>query len=190
MITFLGLPMRIRYNSPVILTFSLGAVFVYLSTRVAPALKPLFELSPGFSFSSPVSWLTLCSYTLGHADAAHLIGNLAFILLVGPLVEEKYGSGRTVAMMAFTALLTAVLQLLLFPEGILGASGIVLMLIILSSWTNFRSGEVPLTFILVALLFLGREVFDAFRPDHISQFAHVIGGATGGVFGLLIGRRR
>ena len=93
-------------------------------------------------------------------------------------------------MMAFTALVTAVFQLLLFPEGLLGASGIALMLIILGSWTNFREGEIPLTFILVALLFLGREVIDAFRPDQVSQFAHIIGGATGGVFGLLIGRRK
>jgi len=42
----------------------------------------------------------------------------------------------------------------------------------------------------VALLFLGREVVDAFQPDQISQFAHIIGGITGGLFGLLLGRRR
>ena len=182
--------MRIKYNSPVILTFSLLAMAVYGLTRVIPSLQVLFALSPGFSAFSPISWLTLFTYTLGHAGAAHLAGNLAFILLVGPLVEEKYGSWRTLAMMGFTALVTAVFQLLLFPEGLLGASGIALMLIILGSWTNFKSGEIPLTFILVALLFLGREVIDAVRPDQVSQFAHIIGGATGGVFGLLIGRRK
>jgi len=182
--------MRVRYNSPVILTFSLAAIAVFGITRLVPGLRAMFALSPGFSATSPVSWLTLFTYTLGHAGAAHLAGNLAFILLVGPMVEEKYGSWRTLAMMAFTALVTAVFQLLLFPEGLLGASGIALMLIILGSWTNFKSGEIPLTFILVALLFLGREVIDAVRPDQVSQFAHIIGGTTGGVFGLLIGRRK
>lgn len=182
--------MKLRYNSPVILTFSLTAIVVLLVTKAIPGLQTLFVLAPGFSALSPVSWVTLFSYTLGHAGAAHLAGNLAFILLVGPLVEEKYGPRRTLAMMAFTALITAVLQLLFFPEGLLGASGIVLMLIILSSWTNIKSGEIPLTFILVALLFLGREVIDAFRPDQISQFAHIIGGTTGGLFGLLLGRRK
>ncbi len=177
--------MRVRYNSPVILTFSLAAMAVYAVTWSVPGARALFELSPGFSVMSPLSWLTLLSYSLGHASAGHLAGNLAFILLLGPLVEEKYGSMRTLAMMAITALVTAVLQLLLFPEGLLGASGIVLMLIILGSWTNFKAGEIPLTFILVAFLFLGREVIDAFQPDQISQFAHLVGGVTGGVFGLL-----
>jgi membrane associated rhomboid family serine protease len=181
--------MRVRYNSPVILTFSLVAMAVFAVTWLFPGLRLVFELSPGFSVLSPVSWLTLFSYTLGHASAGHLAGNLAFILLVGPLVEEKHGSMRTLAMMAVTALVTAVLQLLFFPEGLLGASGIVLMLIILGSWTNFRAGEIPLTFILVAVLFLGREILDAFKPDQVSQFAHIMGGVAGGVFGLFTGRR-
>lgn len=115
--------MRIRYNSPVTLTFSLTAILVYVLTKVVPGLQALFVLSPGFSVLSPISWLTLFSYTLGHSGAAHLAGNLAFILLVGPLVEEKHGSGRTLAMMSFTALVTAILHLLLFPQGLLGASG-------------------------------------------------------------------
>jgi membrane associated rhomboid family serine protease len=181
--------MRIRYNAPVILTFSLLAILVYGLVRLFPGLGGFFVLGPGFDLTSPLWWITLFSYALGHAGAAHLLGNLSFILLVGPLVEEKYGSRRTLAMMVLTILVTALLQRLLFHEGLLGASGIVLMLIILSSWTNFRAGEIPLTFILVALLFLGREVFQAFRHDQISQFAHIIGGLTGGVFGLLFGRR-
>jgi membrane associated rhomboid family serine protease len=182
--------MKIRYNSPVILTFSLVAILVYVLNALLPGTRGLFILAPGFSFASPIWWVTLFSYVLGHAGLAHLVGNLSFILLVGPLVEEKYGAKRTLAMMALTALVTAVLQLLFFDEGLLGASGIVLMLIILSSWTNFKAGEIPLTFILVALLFLGREVIQAFRDDQISQFAHIIGGLSGGAFGLWFGRRR
>lgn len=181
--------MRIRYNSPVILTFSLAAILVLVLNTVVPATRALFVLAPGLSFLSPLRWVTLFSYVLGHAGAAHLVGNLSFILLVGPLVEEKYGSGRTLFMMGLTALVTAILQLAMFDEGLLGASGIVLMLIILSSWTNFKAREIPLTFCLVAFLFLGREVLQAFRDDQISQFAHIAGGLTGGVFGLWYGRR-
>jgi membrane associated rhomboid family serine protease len=182
--------MKIRYNSPVILTFSLAAILAYALTTMVPVARALFVLTPGLSLASPIFWLTLFSYVFGHAGLAHLVGNLSFILLLGPLVEEKYGPGRTLAMMALTALVTATLQLLLFNEGLLGASGIVLMFIILSSWTNFKAGEIPLTFILVALLFLGREVFQAFRDDQISQFAHIIGGLSGGAFGLWFGYRK
>jgi membrane associated rhomboid family serine protease len=182
--------MTIRYNAPVVLTFSLLSIAVLVLTALAPALRAFFVLSPPFSFASPVSWLTLFTYVLGHAGAVHLAGNLSFILLVGPLVEEKYGSWPTLAMMAATAAVTAVLQVLLFPTDLLGASGIALMLILLGSLTNFKAGQIPLTFVLVALLFIGREVIEALKPDQISQFAHIVGGVCGGLFGLWLGPRK
>jgi len=87
-------------------------------------------------------------------------------------------------MMFITSLITGVLNVLLFPTALLGASGIVFMFIILSSITNLQKGEIPLTFILISVLFLGKEVLSAFGEDNVSQFAHIIGGVFGGVFGL------
>ena len=73
---------------------------------------------------------------------------------------------------------------LLFNTGLLGASGVVFMLILLSSFTNVKSGNIPLTFILIIFLFMGKEVYTAFSQDNISQFAHILGGICGGVFGF------
>jgi rhomboid protease GluP len=106
--------------------------------------------------------------------------------LVGPIVEEKYGSKSLLIMILITALITGILNILFFNAGLLGASGIVFMLILLSSFTNVRSGEIPVTFILVAILFLGREVFESLQNDNISQFAHIIGGICGSVFGYKV----
>ena len=53
-------------------------------------------------------------------------------------------------MILVTALLTALLNAVFFNTGLLGASGIVFMLILLSSCANIRAGEIPLTLILVA----------------------------------------
>ena len=182
--------MKIRYNAPVILTFSLAAVVVLAVTSAVPTARNLFSLSPHFSPLSPLCWLTLFTYVLGHAGPAHLVGNLSLILLVGPLVEERYGSPLTLFMMAATALVTAMLQILLFPTGLLGASGIALMLILLSSLTNFKAKEIPLTFVLVAVLFLGREVVEALKPDQIAHFAHIIGGTCGAAFGFWLGPKK
>jgi membrane associated rhomboid family serine protease len=102
------------------------------------------------------------------------------------MLEEKYGWRVLLIMMALTALATAILNSLLFNTGLLGASGIAFMLILLSSFTNLRSGRIPLTFILVAFLFIGSEFANSFRPDNISQFAHILGGAAGTLFGFLI----
>ena len=68
--------------------------------------------------------------------------------------------------------------------GLLGASGVVFMFILLSSVTNARRGRIPLTFVLVVLLFLGQEVWNGLTQDNVSQFAHVIGGLCGAAFGF------
>jgi len=61
---------------------------------------------------------------------------------------------------------------------------VVFMMILLASFTNFSKGEIPLTFILVLILYLGRELFNAFGDDNISQFAHIVGGFIGSLFGF------
>jgi membrane associated rhomboid family serine protease len=72
----------------------------------------------------------------------------------------------------------------------MGASGVVFMMILLSSFTNFSHGEIPLTFILVLILYLGVQLYNSFGSDNISQFAHIIGGLCGSFFGFLRPPRR
>jgi membrane associated rhomboid family serine protease len=177
--------MKLKFNSPVILGFSLICVAVFFLDKImAGTLMPYFTLG-NVSTSSPISMLTLFTHVLGHASLEHLMGNLTFILLVGPIVEEKYGDMRTLFMILITAFITGLLNMLFFHTGLLGASGIVFMLILLVSFTNSKSGEIPVTFILVALLFIGKEVLESLANDQISQFAHIIGGLCGSVFGFV-----
>jgi uncharacterized membrane protein YdcZ (DUF606 family) len=79
---------------------------------------------------------------------------------------------------------TGVLNSLLFSTGLLGASGLAFMMILLASFTNHKEGELPLTFVLVVILFLSKEVVQAFARDDVSQFAHIIGGVCGSLFGF------
>ncbi len=182
--------MRIRYNSPVILTFTLLAMIVLsLDLYLGLSLRiRYFVLDPRFDSRSLLSYFRLFSHIVGHENWSHLLGNFVFILLIGPMLEEKYRSGAILAMMLVTALVTAVANLLLFHTGLMGASGIVFMLILLSSFTNIRAGEIPLTFVLVVLLFLAREVIAALGQDNVSQFAHIMGGICGAAFGFTFTR--
>lgn len=176
--------MKLKFNSPVILGFSLICVAVFALDKImVGTLMPYFTLGQ-VSTSSPFSLLTLFTHVIGHGSIEHLMGNLTFILLLGPIVEEKYGDSRTLFMMLITALVTGILNLLFFHTGLMGASGIVFMLILLVSFTNTKSGEIPVSFILVALLFIGKEVIESLNTDQISQFAHIIGGLCGSVFGF------
>ena len=171
--------MKLKFNSPVILGFSLICVAVFVLDKVmVGTLMPYFTLG-NVNTSSALSLLTLFTHVIGHASIEHLMGNLTFILLLGPIVEEKYGDSRTLFMMLITALVTGILNLLFFHTGL------IFMLILLVSFTNTKSGEIPVTFILVALLFIGKEVIESLNTDQISQFAHIIGGVCGSVFGFV-----
>lgn len=188
--------MRITYNAPIILTYTLICVVITLldttlfvsNQGVGKLSQNLFMVYPfGYnymSFSNPLTYFRLFSHAMGHANWEHLVGNFTFILLLGPILEEKYGSRTLLILIFITALITGILNASLFPNPLLGASGIVFMMILLVSFTNARRGTIPLTFILIALLFLGKEIYGAlFVANNISEFAHIIGGVCGGVFG-------
>jgi membrane associated rhomboid family serine protease len=187
--------MRIRYNAPTTLTFTiLAGLVLLLSGTVLPSLTTNWFSTPApFRSNNFQDYVKLVSHPLGHASIDHYISNFSFILLLGPILEASYGSLAVLLMMFATALVTGLLQVFFFPSTILlGASGIVFMMILLASFTNFKKGEIPLTFILIMLVYLGREVFNAVAAkvtpgsvNNISQFAHIIGGLVGSFFGFL-----
>ena len=178
---------RIQYNSPVILTFTFLAFISYILGKATLGVSTnYFFTNYKTSLSDPMQYIRLFSYVFGHANWSHFSNNFLIVLLVGPMVEEKYGSNNLIEMIAFTALITGVINTLFFHTGLLGASGIVFMLILLSSFANTKSGKLPLTLILVTIFFLGREVLNAvFAVDNISHSAHIIGGLCGGILGHL-----
>jgi rhomboid protease GluP len=180
--------MRLTYNAPVTLTFALLATLVIvLQQFIFTGLENLFvvpgQLEKGASLSF---FFQLIAHIFGHANWEHFLGNFSLILILGPILEEKYGSAKLSLMIVVTAIMTGILNLMLFDTGILGASGIVFMLILLSSITNYKKGEIPLTFVLVLILYVGKEIAQSFQEDQISQFGHVIGGLCGALFGFLI----
>ena len=177
--------MKIKFNAPVTLTFGLICTLVLgLDQLTGGMVMPFFILNATFNSTNPFDYLHLFSYTMGHANWEHLIGNFSMILVLGPLLEEKYGSKNLLYMMGVTALVSAVLNILLFNNNVLGASGIVFMFILLSSFASFRQGYIPLTFVLVFILYIGTEVIHSFENDHISQFGHIMGGICGAFFGF------
>ena len=186
--------MRIAYNAPFVLSFALVAVSVMLyNTFVDSYLIPYyFTLQPYFDYQDPLSYVRLFSYAIGHANLEHLMENFTYMLLIGPYLEEKYGSKSVFVMAMVTAIITSLLYLgfvmlypLQAPAGILGASGIVFMMILLGSFTNVKSGYIPLTFVFILVFFMGTQILNAFEENQISEFAHIVGGICGSIFGFV-----
>lgn len=185
---------RIHYNAPVTLTFTFSALGVLLLKEIYGDVF-ISYLFTNFrtSLTDPMQYIRLFSYILGHGSWQHFSSNFLIILLLGPMLEEKYGSEQLIKMILITALITGVLNTLLFDTGLIGASGIVFMMILLSSFANVKAGYIPLTLIIVGVIFIGRELVDAVTlQDNISQMAHIVGGISGAVLGgarLNSGRR-
>lgn len=137
------------------------------------------------SLKDPLFYFRLFGHVLGHADRDHFMSNMLLLLVIGPPMEEKYGSKELLGGILFTAVVSGVLQCILFPRtALLGASGIVFMLIMLSSLAGFDGG-VPLTMLLVAALYLGEQIYDViFVRDNIANFMHIVGGVCGTGFGF------
>lgn len=178
---------KIQFNSPVIIGFAalsfasliLGYLTNFASTR-------LLFCTYSSSFLNPLTYVRAFTHVLGHADLQHYINNMMYILLLGPILEEKYGSKRLLIMILLTALISSIIINTFFNVAVLGASGIVFMFIILSSMVKVDEGKVPLTFVIIALLYVGQEIINGiFVADNVSQLAHIIGGVCGGVFGKL-----
>ncbi|MCQ2600752.1 MAG: rhomboid family intramembrane serine protease [Treponema sp.] len=192
----LKINLRITFNSPVILTFCLVCAVILLLDKTVLVSKNfiagIFSVPGGsgaevpFNSKSVLDYIRLIIHVFGHADWTHLAGNLTFILLLGPLLEERYGSPMIALMMTVTAFVTGVLNACFMPTPLFGASGIAFMLIILASFTSISKNEVPLSFILVFIVFLGSEIFSGGDKTNISVVAHVAGGLCGSLFGFMI----
>jgi membrane associated rhomboid family serine protease len=164
-----------------------------LTQTLIPFLAEKWFMVPGrgnFSLRSFRNWISLLTHVMGHGSWSHLINNFTLILVIGPMLEEIYGSTELLIMMVITALVTGILNALLFRTSLMGASGVVFMMILLSSFTNFSRGEIPLTFILVMILYMGVQLISSLSSDNISQFAHIIGGLCGSFFGFLRPEKR
>ncbi|MCR5103411.1 MAG: rhomboid family intramembrane serine protease [Eubacterium sp.] len=176
------------YNAPATLTFAFVSLVVLLVGYLTggKSTELFFEvyrskLSVGF-------FIRLFGHVLGHASMSHYASNMTLFLLLGPVLEEKYGSLTLVEGFGIVAVISGLVNILLFPHtALLGASGVVFMMIILVSASDLKAGEIPISMILVMVIYLGSEVMSMITVhDNVSQLTHIIGGLCGAVLGNLL----
>ena len=183
---------RLDFNSPVILGMTcISLLLLFLNWITGGAVNGILAIRYT-SWLDPLMHIRLFTHVLAHSGLPHFVGNFMLILAVGPMVEEKYGGLRLLLMLAVTAAVTGLVNVVFFRGvALIGASGIVFMLTLLASFVNIRQGRIPLTVLLVALLYIGNEIVQGvFANDNISQVAHIVGGLCGAAFGFAIHRER
>ncbi|MBR6404418.1 MAG: rhomboid family intramembrane serine protease [Eubacterium sp.] len=184
--------LQCTYNAPVTLTFAFLSVAVLLMGYFTNGRTTVmfFEV---YRSKITLSWfIRLFGHVLGHSSLSHYAGNMMMFLLLGPILEEKYGGLNLIEAFAVVAVVSGVFNIIFFPDvALLGASGLVFMMIVLVSASDLRAGEIPITMILVIIIYLGSELLTMITThDNISQLTHIIGGICGAIFGVLLNGKK
>ena len=177
-----------QYNSVVVLTFFFFSFIVLILNYFTKGKsnKLLFS-SYRCSPFEPLTYIRLFTHVLGHSDWNHFKNNFLYIILIGPMIEEKYGSLNLLIMILITALSTGIINSLVSKNRVLGASDIVFMFIVLSSFVNINSGKIPVTLILILIFYVIDEIKDGlFKKDNVSHLGHLIGAICGCIYGFYI----
>ena len=182
---------RIYFNAPITLMFvTICFLALFLQDITNGRSTYLVFSTYSSSLLDPLTYIRLIGHVFGHADYNHLLSNMLYILLLGPILEEKYHE-RIISVILITAIVTGICNNVFSPNTqLLGASGVVFAFILLVSITGKDKG-IPITLILVAILWIGGEVNDMLTVnDSVSHLTHIIGGATGGIVGMFFKNNR
>lgn len=176
---------KVYFNAPITIGFASICIIAYVLDILTNSTSTSVLFSTyGSSLLDPLTYIRLICHVFGHASLSHLISNLMYILLLGPMLEEKYHD-KLITVILVTAIVTGIIHNILDPyTALLGASGIVFAFILLASITGKNNG-IPITLILVAVLWIGNEIITGINSlDNVSQFTHIIGGFSGCLLGL------
>ena len=181
--------LQFDYNSPVILTyFIVSLIVLILGYLTKDKINKLLFCSYRSSLLNPLTYIRMFTHCIGHSSWDHFVNNFLYILLIGPMIEEKYGSINLLIMFLITSLVIALFNIIISNYEIRGASGNVFMLIVLSSFSNFQEGKIPITLILICLFYVITEIKKSIfeRKSKTYYMGHILGAVCGIVFGFLM----
>ena len=177
---------KIYINAPITLVFvSICLATLALDSITNGKSTDLFFCTYGSSWLDPLTYVRLIGHVFGHENLSHLISNSLYLLLLGPILEEKYHD-RIIIVILVTAIVTGLTNNIFQPDIMLyGSSGVVFAFILLASITGKEEG-IPITLILVTVLWLGQEIYEGINTaDNVSQLTHILGGLSGALLGLM-----
>lgn len=196
------------FDSPVVILFASLSVAIFLLDVFFPDAKPVEKFfvchgaksSVAFNFKSPLDYLRMFTYAFGCAGWNSFFVNLLAVLLIGPSLEERYGSPILALMIFISVLVGGVLCACISPYEIRGASGIVFMMIVLCSLTTLMKKQILVSWIFVFAFYFWFEFYQDFPAEKISfveilqqkvpVFISLISGICGSLFGFFVAPKK
>lgn len=176
----------IQYNSIVTLSyFFLCLVIQILNSLTNGKLTSNYLTCYRRRPTDPRFYTGVITHAVSHFDWDHLINNMTLLLLIGPAVEERYGSINLLIMFVINAIVVGYINMIITTKSsIAGASSNTSMLIVLASFASAEQGKIPLTVILIFLIYLFREIKRIIKKDGAYHTGHILGYFVGLIFGF------
>jgi membrane associated rhomboid family serine protease len=185
--------LKFVYDAPVTLSFIIIALLFFIISLIAPKagiqellVAPSASGAAKFSFTNIKSILGLFLYIFNGKDRLLLFTNLLFVALIGPSMEERYGSFIIGIMMFVSGIFAGVLNACFCKDPMYGCSSIVFMLVLLNALMNFSKNKITGTALSMLILFILREAFIENHPNKALGVIIVLaGGLCGSLFAFL-----
>lgn len=211
--------LRFVFDAPAATVFAILGVLVFLADVLSHhvvipsfctcrSLKALGDGAELFDFKNALDYVRLFLHVFAGTSWEMVLLNALFVLLLGPQLEERYGTPMLCLMMILTALVTGVLCVCTGCLVATGAEGIIFMMIVLISLTAFARRRLPFSWLCIFLCYTAYRVhYYAYLPRASTSFAqdkslmellqkniplliNLAGGIIGSLFGFFIQPRK
>lgn len=155
--------------------------------------------NPSFNFSSGLDYIKLLLHAFGSLTWTLVFINSLFALMLGPELEERYGSPVFALMLAVSVLVTGVLNACLSPAPLYGASCIIFTMIFLAGMTDLAKKKIRLSWIFIFIFYTTYQIYSAFAAGNASlatsakaatSAISLAGGICGSLFGFLVSPKK
>ncbi len=111
--------------------------------------------------------------------------NIAILLLLGPRVEERYGSVLLILMFAISSFVAGILSAIFLPLSIYGLDGIAILLVLLTLFECANLKEISFNYIILLTLLLANSIVLSVQQNYYGILVHYLGSLCAGSFGFL-----
>lgn len=178
--------MRLTCNAPVMLTLTTLSVFIYLlDTYIIPGFVASYCSSP-HSLTDPNAFLRLFSYPFGHRSWVQLVTNYALLLLIGQILEKRYNALQLLSVIIVSVVLTGLINTFIQANPLVGSDGISVCMVLFISLSYVRKGELPLSLVVIVILFFIAEFDTLFNSDNLSRLSILTGAVLAVLYGLTL----
>lgn len=186
--------LKFSYDAPVTITMALLLLVLFMidSLIIKSPVIAKFLMAPTtasgtvpFAFSSPKALLGVLLHIFSYTDLSQLLCDVVFLLLLGPFMEERYGSVIIGIMIFVASLFSGVLNACFCKAPVSGAACVVFMLILLDFLMSLSKKKIAAASLFALIIFVVRLATAKSENGFVDVVIVMAGGLCGSLFAFI-----